>query len=122
METQQPVDSYLTGSPAPTEDERNAALLAHIGGIILPILVPLFIMQGKGEKSAWVKAQAVEALNFQITVFIGYVLSGVLTAVCIGALLLPLVMLAAIVLGIMAGMKTQKGESYRYPATLRLVK
>jgi hypothetical protein len=122
METQRPVDSYLTGSPAPTEDERNAALLAHIGGIVIPILVPLLIMNGKGEKSAWVKAQAVEALNFQISVFIAYAACSVLTFACIGALLFPVVIIGAIVLGIIAGTKTHKGESYRYPLTLRLVK
>jgi hypothetical protein len=119
---QQQMGSYLSGTAAPTQDEKTMALLAHIGGIVIPILVPLFIMVSKGKDSAWVREQAVEALNFQITVFIAYVACGILTLACIGALLAPVVGLAAIVLGIIAGLKTNEGISYRYPAALRLVK
>ncbi len=47
-------------------------------------------MVTKGEQSPWVRAQAVEALNFQIGIFIGYVIcSRRSPCVCIGALLLP---------------------------------
>ncbi|MDY7228224.1 DUF4870 domain-containing protein [Hyalangium rubrum] len=122
MEQQQQGSPFLTGSPAPTEDDKTMALLAHIGGIVFPIIVPAIIMATKGEQSPWVKSQAVEALNFQIGVFIGYVVSTVLTAVCIGALLLPVVFIGATVLGIIAGLKAKEGQFYRYPATMRLVK
>ena len=114
--------TILTGSPAPSQDDKTMALIAHIGGILVPVLVPLIIMVTKGEKSPWLRAQAVEALNFQIAVFIAYVVCSVLTLACIGALLFPLVGLAALVLGIMAGIKVNEGVSYRYPFNLRLIK
>jgi hypothetical protein len=114
--------TILTGSPSPSQDDKTMALIAHIGGIIVPVLVPLIIMLTKGEKSPWLRAQAVEALNFQIAVFIAYVICSVLTLACIGALLFPLVGLAAVVLGIMAGIKVNEGVSYRYPFNVRLIK
>jgi hypothetical protein len=119
---QEQLGSYISGAVAPTQDEKTMALIGHIGGIVVPILVPLVIMMTKGKESAWVREQSVEALNFQITVFIAYVACGILTLACIGALLAPVVGIAAIVLGIIAGLKANEGISYRYPATLRLVK
>lgn len=119
---QQKESSFLTGSPAPSQDDKTMALIAHIGGIFVPILVPLIIMVTKGEKSPWVRAQALEALNFQIAIFIGYLISSVLTFACIGALMFPLVGLAALVLGIIGGLKANEGVSYRYPFSLRLIK
>lgn len=114
--------SFLTGSPSPSQDDKTMALIAHIGGILVPILVPLIIMVTKGEKSPWLRAQAVEALNFQIAIFIAYIICSVLTFACIGALLFPVVWLAAVILGIMGGLKVNEGVSYRYPFSLRLVK
>jgi uncharacterized protein len=125
MEQQPPqpqMGTYLSGTPAPTQDDKTMAMLGHILGIFFPVIVPLVIMLTKGKESAWLRTQSVEALNFQITVFIAYAVAGVLSAVCIGLLLLPIIGLGAIVLGIIAGMKNNNGESYRYPATLRLVK
>jgi hypothetical protein len=120
---QEQLGSYLSGATAPTQDEKTMALLAHIGGIVMPILVPLFIMISKGKESAWVREQSVEALNFQITIAIGYVVCAILTPVmCIGALLAPVVGVAAVVLGIIAGLKTNEGLPYRYPVNIRLVK
>ena len=130
MEQQPPqpqMGTYLTGTPAPTQDEKTWGMLAHLSGLIaslvgLPFLGPLVVMLTKGKESAWVMANAKEALNFQITVTIALAVSAVLMLVCIGAVLLPLVGVAALVFTIIAAMKANNGEMYRYPATLRLVK
>jgi uncharacterized protein len=127
MEMQQQVGSFITGSPAPTADEKTWGMIAHLSALVasvvgFPFLGPLIVMFTKGKESAWVEQQAKEALNFQITVFIALVISGVLSCLVIGLFLLPLVGLAALVLSIIAGIKANNGEMYRYPATLRLVK
>jgi uncharacterized Tic20 family protein len=122
MEQQQKEQPFLTGSPAPSSDDKTMALIAHIGGIVVPIIVPFIIMVTKGEQSPWVRAQAVEALNFQIGIFIAYVICSILSTVCIGLLLFPVVGLAAVILGIMAGLKVNEGVSYRYPFAIRMVK
>lgn len=53
------------------------------------------------------------------TRIIAYVVSLILMFLLIGFLLLPI---ANIVYSIMAGMAANKGETYKYPFTLRLVK
>ncbi|HEX8705925.1 MAG TPA: DUF4870 domain-containing protein [Myxococcaceae bacterium] len=122
MEQQQQGSPFLTGSQAPSEDDKTMAMLAHMGGIVFPIIVPAIIMATKGEQSPWVKAQAIEALNFQIVATGAYIISTILMGVCIGFLLFPLVALGAIVLGIMGGLKVKEGVHYRYPFNVRLIK
>ncbi|QRN93489.1 DUF4870 domain-containing protein [Archangium violaceum] len=126
MEMQQQA-GFITGSPAPTADEKTWGMIAHLSALVasvvgFPFLGPLIVWLTKGKESPWVEAQAKEALNFQITVFIALVVSALLTCAVIGIFLLPLVGLAALVLSIIAGIKANNGEMYRYPATLRLVK
>ena len=51
------------------------AMLGHLGGIIIGFLSGLIVMLVFGKRSAFVNDQAKEALNFQITLLIGYVIS-----------------------------------------------
>lgn len=98
------------------------AMLAHLSGIILLIIGPLIIMLVFGPRSAFVKSQSVEALNFQIMIAIGLVISAVLTVVVIGAILLPIIWILGIVFMIVGGVAANQGKDYRYPFNLRLVK
>jgi len=113
---------------APSAEEKQWAMFAHLStlsGFIIPLgslLGPLIIWQIKKNDMPFVDDQGKEALNFQITVFIAALISGVLTFVLIGLLLLPIVVIGWIVLSIMAGIKANNGETYRYPWTLRLIK
>ncbi len=112
----------------PSAEEKQWAMFAHLStlsGFIIPLgnlLGPLIIWQIKKNDMPFVDDQGKEALNFQITVFIAGLISAVLTMVLIGLLLLPIVAIAWIVLSIMAGVKANNGEAYRYPWTLRLIK
>ena len=118
------------GYPAPgapagqlsQNDERMWSMLAHLGGLLLGFIAPLVVMLVQGDKSAFVKRQSVEALNFQITLAIAYAISFVLMLVLIGFLLIFVVWIGSIVLMIMAGIAANRGEDYRYPVALRLVK
>ncbi len=65
------------------------------------------------------------SLNFQISltivVFCGMVAAGILSFIGIGFLLFPLVMLlglAGLILAIIAGIKANNGEDYKYPWSL----
>jgi uncharacterized Tic20 family protein len=117
-----PPNSDLSASSTPpTKDERNLALLSHLLGIFTGFLGPLIIWLIKKDSSAYVSDQSKEALNFQITVAIAYLVSGLLTFVLIGCVLMPIVLLGALVLAIMATIAASKGEPYRYPLTLRLI-
>ena len=107
-----------------TQDDRTMAMIGHLSGIVAGFIGPLVIWLINKDKTdkAWLNDQAKEALNFQITLLIAYFVSGILTLVLIGIFLIFALMLANIVLCIMAGMKANEGISYRYPATLRLIK
>jgi uncharacterized Tic20 family protein len=62
--------------------------------------------------------QAKEALNFQIAVLLASLVCGL---TCILAILIPVILVANIVYSIMGAMEANKGVSYRYPYTLRLI-
>ena len=126
MQDQQQM-GFITGSPAPTAEERQWGMLAHLSGLIasffgLPFLGPLIVLLTKGKESAWVEKHAKEALNFQITATVAIFLSALLVAVLIGICLLPVVGIGALVLTVMAAIKANEGQMYRYPVNVRLVK
>jgi uncharacterized Tic20 family protein len=112
--------------PATTEassDDRNLAMLSHLSGFIFSVIVPLIVwlMHKDRADKAYLVQEAKEALNFQITVLIGYVICGVLAVILIGALLAWLLWLANLILCIVAAVKVSSDGSYRYPFALRLV-
>jgi uncharacterized Tic20 family protein len=122
MSTTPTPESAPTPELTSTSEDRQMALLAHIGGALFSILVPLIIWLVKKDQSKFVDDQAKEALNFQITMLIGYFISGFSTLVLIGFVLLPGLIIANLVLGILAGVAANKGQVYRYPFALRLIK
>ena len=121
-------DNLTSPPPAPggeaSQDQRTMALLAHILGIFTGFLGSLIIwlVNKDNPEKSFVTDQAKEALNFQITLIIAYFISGILTLVLIGFLLLAALGIGNLVLCIIAAMKANNGESYRYPFALRLIK
>jgi uncharacterized Tic20 family protein len=103
-------------------DERTWAMLSHLSFFVLGIIAPIVIMLTKGKESAFVREQAVEALNFHITVAIAYFVSFILIFVVIGFFTLAVVIIGGMVLAIMASIAAYRGDHYRYPVSLRLVK
>ena len=108
--------------PLSDADARLWAMLAHLSGILLAFVGPLIVMLVFGPRSAFVKKQSTEALNFQIMIAIGYVVSFILTFVVIGIFLFFIVWIVDIIFCIVAGLAANKGEDYRYPVSIRLVK
>ncbi len=107
---------------APSNDDRNLAMLAHLLGIVSGFIGALIIWLIKKDQSAYIDEQGKEALNFQITMVIAYVASWILMFVLIGMLLIPLLMIVNLVFCILAAVAVSKGESYKYPVALRLLK
>lgn len=113
--------------PPPTteasSDDRNVAMLTHLSGFIFSVIVPLIVwlMHKDRADKAYLVKEAKEALNFQITVLIGYVICWILTLIIIGVLLTWLLWVANLVFCIIAAVKVSSDGSYRYPVALRLV-
>jgi hypothetical protein len=98
----------------PTDDEKTWGMIAHVSAIVATFLGPLITLAVKGNESKWVKAHAIESLNFSITLFIGYMVCLALVFVVVGFCLLFPLALAALILHIVAGVKAFQGGSYRY--------
>jgi uncharacterized Tic20 family protein len=110
-------------------DDRTWAMIAHfsalaffilppIGGVVGPLVVWLL----KREQSAFVSEAAKEAINFNVTVLIGYAVCALLVFVFIGFLLAAALFAFWLVMTIVAGIKASEGVHYRYPLALRILK
>ena len=115
-------------------EQRQMALFSHLSslsGLIIPlgnILGPLILWLVKKDTMPFVEDQAKEALNFNITLGIIGVVLTIITVVTFGigaVLTVPLGILLGIawlVLTIIAGLKANEGQYYRYPFAFRLIK
>lgn len=123
----------------PTHEERQWAMFAHLSALLGGLLTghflglgcfigPLVIWLVKKDAMPFVADQAKEALNFNVTLAIVFTALLLLTFVTffIGAIItVPaavIIGIGALVLIIIAAIKANEGERYRYPFTLRLVK
>lgn len=102
-------------------NDKNIAVLTHLGGIFFSFVPALIVWLLKKDDSAYLGEQAREALNFQITVLLAYMVGYTLVLILIGFALLAVVWVANIILCISAAIHASKGEAYRYPFTLRLI-
>ncbi len=118
------------GVPPGQKEERNWALAAHLSSLssfvgIPGFIGPLVIWLVKKDEMPFAAAQAKEALNFQITLFIYVVACMVMVLTVIGALIgIPALIalgIVEIVFTIIASVQAGEGKSYRYPMTIRLI-
>lgn len=110
------------------KQENMWAMLCHLGafsGYLVPfghITAPLAIWLIKKEESSLIEDQGRESLNFQISMTIYFILSAILTLIIIGFVLLIGVAIFDIVMVIIASVKANSGQRYRYPLTIRFIK
>jgi uncharacterized protein len=121
------------GAMATTSDSRNWATAAHLSALAgllvgFNFVGPLVVYLVKRDDDPYVRQQAAEALNFNLSFFLYAIVAGivtfVLTLLVVGLLLIPVLIAAGVawlVLVIVAAMKSNRGEAYRYPLTIRLV-
>ena len=98
------------------------ALSVFIGIPFGNIIGPLVIWLIKRDEFAIVDEHGKESLNFQISLTIYAIISFFLCFALIGFLLLPAVLIFGLVVVILATLAANKGEFYRYPLTIRLIK
>jgi uncharacterized protein len=123
-------DAATSASAAsPSAEERNWAAgchLAALAGLALWgfgfILGPLAVWLYKKDESSFVSDQGKEALNFQLTMFLAAIASGILVFVLIGIPMLILLCIFNFICIIMGAIKASEGVAYRYPFNLRLIK
>ena len=121
-------------APLTAEEERQWAMIAHLGvllnllsGFLGPI-VPLAIYMIYKDRSRYVAYQSLQALIFQLIWWVGggiiagvaWAITGVLSAVVIGLLCIPIACvfsampLVALGYGIYGGIQTSQGQDFKY--------
>ena len=104
------------------QDETVWALLAQLSGLVgFGLIGPAIVMLVAGDQRPYQKAAAMEALNFHLTVLFAFIVCFILVFVVIGIFLMLALGVAALVFSILAAVATSRGETYRYPLTIRLV-
>jgi uncharacterized protein len=131
-----PVTAAPTPPPNPESQARTWNMLCHLsalaGFVGVPlgnVLGPLIVWQIKKNEIPSVDIHGKAALNFQLTVliavFISVIAGFILSFFCIGFLLFFVAMaigLAGLIFAIIAGIKANNGEDYKYPYSIEFVK
>jgi uncharacterized Tic20 family protein len=114
-------------------DARQWAMFCHLSALLgllagsLTFLGPLICWLAKRESSSYVDYHGKEALNFHLNILIyNLVLVAISIATCGVGLIVTGPLLAAlgiyaIVMSILAGLKANEGDYYRYPLTFRII-
>jgi len=119
-----PANPYSSAAAQPLNpaDEKTWSILTHVGGIFfsfIPALITYLVFRDRGP---FVRHHTATALNFQLTMLIGYIVSGLTMCILVGFVLMALTAIAHLVFTIMATMAASKGQAYRYPFSIRFIR
>ena len=112
---------YQTTQPLSPSDEKLWATLVHLGAIFfhfLPALIGYFLLRDRGP---FIREHTRAALNFQLTVLLGYIVGLFTLVILIGYLVLMAVAVLNVVFSIIAAIAANRGEFYTYPVALKFV-
>ncbi|MBX3358563.1 MAG: DUF4870 domain-containing protein [Phycisphaeraceae bacterium] len=127
---------FTTNAPPPrrrvidegaTADQRTYATFVHLSTFLMfaigvPLVAPLVLWLIKRNESLYISDHGKEAINFNISIIIYYLVGLLLVAVCgLGFLVIGATFVLTIVGPILAAFAANRGEIYRYPACLRLI-
>jgi|SRR5215471_7641411 uncharacterized protein len=118
--------------PAPTSSTsseiKNWCVLCHASALLGlffhffgHILGPLIVWLVKRDTAPEIDAAGKESLNFQISMLIYDIIAAILCLVLIGIPILIALWILNTVFVVIASIKTNEGQVYRYPMTIRLI-
>ena len=114
----------------PEKSDRIWAMACHLAGLcglLIPhliggVLVTMGLWLIKKDSSSFVNEQGKEALNFQLSLLVYLFVSIVLTFFVVGIfILIPLAFFALIAI-VVAVVKANDGQKFRYPLCIRFIK
>jgi len=116
----------LAPAPVTTEDKKWAVILhlSPIAGYIIPLagfVVPLVLWLLKRTESEYLDHQGKEVINFLISFTTYFIICVPLMLILIGFALMFVLGLGAVVLTVIAAVKTSEGKDFRYPLIFRIV-
>lgn len=118
-----------------SKDARMWAMFCHLAGLagfVVPVVIsgiiaPLIVWQIKKDEHPFVDEHGKEAVNFQISISL-YTLIGSIACIitCVGIFVIPffigVVYIIDLVFLLIAAVKANNGERYRYPLSIRFIK
>jgi uncharacterized Tic20 family protein len=121
-----PAGGRPAGPPMSPDQERLWGMLAHLLSFVaaylaLGFVAPLVVLLVFGPRSAYVRAHAVESLNFNLSWLLYAIVGGILLIIGIGVLILIALGIAYVVLVIIASVQANNGQFFRYPLTIRFI-
>ena len=99
------------------ESNKTLAIINHVLGIFTGFLGPLIILLVSSDKT--VKLHAKKALNWQFSVLIYGILSGILVFLLIGIPLLIILSVLNVIFPIIAAIKAGEGKIWDYPISIK---
>jgi uncharacterized protein len=111
--------STIKGTHKSSETEKLVIILTHLAGIffwIFPALIVYLVSEGS------VKSHVKNALNWQISLFIYFIISVILIFVAIGVLFIWILPLLNTIFCIIAAIKVSQDKEFVYPLSIKFVK
>jgi uncharacterized protein len=110
----------------PLDQQKQFGMLVHLSGIVFPLLgalVGYLVWKDKGETIA---AHTRSALNFSIAVAIYFAVANTLAVVAfflVIPLFLPVIVwIFYVIMCILAGVKANSGELFKYPLSITFIR
>jgi len=107
---------------------RRLAMACHLAallGYVLPfgnVIGPLVMWLLNRERHAYIDEQGREALNFQLSMLVWYLLAFALVLALIGFFMIVGLVVFQLVMVIVAAVRSNDGEAWRYPLTVRFLR
>lgn len=114
--------AYSPAQPLSPSDERLWGTLVHVGGIVIGFVSPLLGYLLLKDRSPFVGENSKNALNFQITIAIAYIIGWITTFLIVGFLILLAAWVVNIIFSIVGAVAANKGQVYKYPLTIPIIK
>ena len=105
-----------------SDDEKVLAMLAHLLSLFTWFIGPLIIFLIKRDTKSLAYENAKHALNFQISLFIYYIIAFALIIILIGFLLIFILWIFALVAVIIGCIRAYEGNVYKYPLEIPFIR
>lgn len=104
-----------------SQDSKNLAILNWVGTIFLGFIPGLVLYLIKTDDT-YVREQSKEALNWSITSFLATLVASALAFIAIGVFLYPIIGICHLVFCILGAVAASRGDSFKVPWAVRLIK
>ena len=112
-----------------TLNENNLAIVAHLSGLIAPVIGPIiFFILFKDSQNNMLKQNTVNVFNWNMSLIIYSMIlgaifgTGILSILFIGFFLFLVLGILNLIFSILGAIEANKGGVYKYPMTIEFVK